>query len=91
MRPLETLSTSFSAACKALRFLRWLVRGLKVTAPSVKAKRPKCDPNARKRFIRGYAGCGKSQHFGPISGKHPSGAKARRFLSSICGTTKVVP
>jgi hypothetical protein len=22
---------------------------------------------------------------------HPSGAKARRFLSSICGTTKVVP
>jgi hypothetical protein len=26
-----------------------------------------------------------------IAEKHPSGAKAHRLLSSICGTTKVVP
>jgi hypothetical protein len=26
-----------------------------------------------------------------MGGKHPSGAKARRFLSATYGTTKVVP
>jgi hypothetical protein len=27
----------------------------------------------------------------PIAEEHPSGAKAHRLLSAICGTTEVVP
>jgi hypothetical protein len=71
-------------------FLRWLVSGLKATAPSVKAKRPNVIRIPEKDSSGAIQAAEKVSISGQLVENIPRVLKPAVF-SAFCGTTEVVP